>query len=201
MKMQHETEELADNQQLVWDLQMNLELVLNENLKLAKKMDLESLVPLISYIQQSPRIFLVSAGRSGFAMRAAAMRLMHLGLQVYVAGDTTTPAIGQDDLLIAASGSGTTGGIVRAAEKAVSVGAKLVAVTADQQSALAKLADHVVYVPAAGKEEHGSGKSEQYAGSLFEQFLLLLMDTVFQSLWKLDGTPAEELYQRHANLE
>ncbi|MCX2430499.1 6-phospho-3-hexuloisomerase [Pedobacter sp. GR22-10] len=199
--MQNETEELADNQQLVWDLQMNLELVLNENLKLAKDIDLESLVPLIGYIQQSPRIFIVSAGRSGFAMRAAAMRLMHLGLQVYIVGDTTTPAINQEDLLIAASGSGTTSGIVRAAEKAVSIGAKLVTLTADPNAALAKLADHVVYIPAAGKEEHGSGKSAQYAGSLFEQFLMLLMDAVFQSLWKLDGTPAAALYQRHANLE
>ena len=199
--MQNETEELADNQQLVWDLQMNLELVLNENLKLVKDIDLESLVPLIGYIQQSPRIFIVSAGRSGFAMRAAAMRLMHLGLQVYIVGDTTTPAINQEDLLIAASGSGTTSGIVRAAEKAVSIGAKLVTLTADPNAALAKLADHVVYIPAAGKEEHGSGKSAQYAGSLFEQFLMLLMDAVFQSLWKLDGTPAAALYQRHANLE
>ncbi|MGO4878038.1 6-phospho-3-hexuloisomerase [Pedobacter psychrotolerans] len=199
--MQNETEELADNQQLVWDLQMNLELVLNENLKLVKDIDLESLIPLIGYIQQSPRIFIVSAGRSGFAMRAAAMRLMHLGLQVYIVGDTTTPAINQEDLLIAASGSGTTSGIVRAAEKAVSIGTKLVTLTADPNAALAKLADHVVYIPAAGKEEHGSTKSAQYAGSLFEQFLMLLMDAVFQSLWKLDGTPAAALYQRHANLE
>ena len=201
MEMQNTIEESIDNQQLVWDLQSNLELVLNENLKLTKKMDLESLVPFINYIQQSSRIFLISAGRSGFAMRSAAMRLMHLGLAVHVVGDTTTPAIQKDDLLIAASGSGTTSGIVRAAEKAVSVGAKLLAITADQQSALAKLADHIVYIPAARKEEHGSGKSQQYAGSLFEQFLLLLMDAVFQSLWKLDGTPAEELYKRHANLE
>ena len=134
-------------------------------------------------------------------MRAAAMRLMHLGLQVYIVGDTTTPAINQEDLLIAASGSGTTSGIVRAAEKAVSIGAKLVTLTADPNAALAKLADHVVYIPAAGKEEHGSGKSAQYAGSLFEQFLMLLLDAVFQSLWKLDGTPAAALYQRHANLE
>ncbi len=201
MEMQDTIEESLDNQQLVWGLQLNLELILNENLKLAKKMDMESLIPLIDYIQQSKRIFMISAGRSGFAMRSAAMRLMHLGLQVYVVGDTTTPAIAKGDLLIAASGSGTTSGIVRAAEKAIAVGANLVALTADTDAALAKLASHVVYIPAAGKEEHGSGKSEQYAGSLFEQFLLLLMDTVFQSLWKLDGTPAEELYKRHANLE
>ena len=201
MEMQNTIEESLDNQQLVWGLQLNLELILNENLKLAKKVDMENLIPFINYIQQSKRIFIISAGRSGFAMRSAAMRLMHLGLQVCVVGDTTTPAIGKDDLLIAASGSGTTSGIVRAAEKARAVGANLVALTADPDAALAKLADHVVHIPAAGKEEHGSGKSEQYAGSLFEQFLLLLMDAVFQSLWKLDGTPADELYKRHANLE
>lgn len=201
MQTGNSTKDASDKSQLIKDLQFNLDLILNENLQLSKKIDLETLIPFINYIKQSERIFLISAGRSGFAMRSAAMRLMHLGFIVYFAGDTTTPAIGEGDLLITASGSGTTASIVRAAEKAVTVGANLVALTTNQESPLARLANHVVYIPAAEKEDHDGGKSEQYAGSLFEQFLLLLMDTVFQSLWKLDKTPAEELWKRHANLE
>ncbi|MFC3559193.1 6-phospho-3-hexuloisomerase [Pedobacter jamesrossensis] len=193
--------DVVDNQQLIWDLQLNLDLVLNENTQLAKKIDLESLIPFINYIQKSERIFIIATGRSGFAMGCAAMRLMHLGLTVYFAGETTTPAIKKGDLLIAASGSGTTATIVRAAEKGVSVGASVVALTTNSTSALAKLANHIVIIPAAEKEDHEGGKSKQYAGSLFEQFLLLMMDAVFQSLWKMDETPAEELWKRHANLE
>ncbi|RYE42012.1 MAG: 6-phospho-3-hexuloisomerase [Sphingobacteriales bacterium] len=190
-----------DFQQLTWELQMNLDLVLEENLNLAKKIDTENLITLVNTIQHSERIFLIAAGRSGFALRSAAMRLMHLGLTVYFVGDTTTPAIKKDDLLIVASGSGTTASMVRAAEKAVLVGAKVVAITTVPKSELAKLAFHTVNIPAAGKQDFEGGKSKQYAGSLFEQFLFLLMDVVFQSLWKMDGTPAEVLWERHANLE
>ncbi|WP_231425331.1 MULTISPECIES: 6-phospho-3-hexuloisomerase [Pedobacter] len=193
--------EHLDFQQLNWELQLNLDLVLEENLKLARKIDTENLIPLINAIQHSKRIFLVAAGRSGLALRGAAMRLMHLGLTVYFVGDTTTPAIKKDELLIVASGSGTTASMVRAAEKAGSIGAKVVALTTAPESELAKLAFHTVIIPAAGKQDFEGGKSKQYAGSLFEQFLFLLMDVVFQSLWKIDGTPAEVLWERHANLE
>lgn len=182
-------------------LQSNLDLVLEENLQLAKKINFDNLFPLVQAVQTSERIFLIATGRSGFALRGSAMRLMHLGLTVYFVGDTTTPAIGKNDLLIAASGSGTTSLIVRAAEKASSSGAKVIALTTAPSSPLAELVDHTVFIPAAGKEEFEGGKSKQYAGSLFEQFLSLLMDAVFQSLWELDGTPAPELWKRHANLE
>ncbi|RZL47595.1 MAG: hypothetical protein EOO93_25005, partial [Pedobacter sp.] len=99
--------ENLDFQQLNWELRLNLDLILEENLQLVKKIDTETLVPLVNSIQQSQRIFLIATGRSGFALRGAAMRLMHLGLTVYFAGDTTTPAIKKGDLLIVASGSGT----------------------------------------------------------------------------------------------
>jgi len=201
METHNVEKDILDNQQLIWDLQLNLDLVLNENTQLAKKIDLESLIPFINFIQKSERIFIIATGRSGFAMRCTAMRLMHLGLVVYFVGETTTPAIQKGDLLISASGSGTTATIVRAAEKAILAGAEVVALTTNLSSSLAKLANHVVLIPAAEKEDHAGGKSKQYAGSLFEQFLLLLMDAVFQSLWKLDETPAEELWKRHANLE
>lgn len=39
------------------------------------------------------------------------MRLMHLGLRSYVVGETSTPAIEIDDVLIFESGSGETGAL------------------------------------------------------------------------------------------
>ena len=50
----------------------------------------------------------MGAGRSGLAAKAFAMRLMHLGFNVYLVGETTTPAVQPDDLVIAVSGSGET---------------------------------------------------------------------------------------------
>lgn len=189
------------NLDLVKDLQANLEMVLLENTWLLKQIDFKEVKVLVNEIQQARHIFIIAAGRSGFSMRSAAMRLMHLGLQVYFVGDTTTPAIAQGDLLIAASGSGTTSTIVRAAEKSLAAGARVVALSTQEESPLAKMASYLIHVPAAEKQDHESSRSRQYAGSLFEQFLLLLTDAVFQSLWKLDGTPAAEMWKRHANLE
>jgi 6-phospho-3-hexuloisomerase len=59
----------------------------------------------------------------------AAMKLMHLGHTVHVAGDTTTPATATGDLLLVASGSGTTPGVVKAAETATRAGAHVAAFT------------------------------------------------------------------------
>ena len=183
------------------DVKLQLENILKENLNLASKMDYSQVPALITEINKANRIFIIAAGRSGFSMRSTAMRLMHLGLNVFFVGDTTTPAIGNGDLLLAASGSGTTSTIVRAAEKSVGAGATVVALSTNASSPLAALAKHVIIIPAAEKEDHGGNLSIQYAGSLFEQFLLLLLDAVFQSLWKIDGTPAEELWKRHSNME
>ena len=182
-------------------MQHNMGMIIAENTKLSKQIDFDSAAQLIPFIQNAERIFLVGAGRSGLALRAAAMRLMHFGLTVYVVGETTTPAIHQGDLLIAASGSGTTSTIVRAAEKAVGAGAAVVALSTTNHSPLAALAALVCILPAAQKEDHQKTISLQYAGSLFEQSLLLLTDAIFQTLWGIDNEPAEEMWKRHANLE
>jgi len=147
------------------------------------------------------RVFLVGAGRSGLALRMTAMRLMHLGLDVHVVGDVTTPAIAEGDILIAASGSGTTGGIVRAAETARKAGADVVALSTTDASPLSELASVTVLVPAAAKQDHGGSASQQYSGGLFEHTLVLVGDALFHTLWKGLGESADTLWTRHANLE
>lgn len=182
-------------------LKANLNLILNENLKLAKQINFDQAAFLIPHLQNAERLFLVGAGRSGLALKSAAMRLMHFGFTVFVVGETTTPAIRKGDLLIAASGSGTTSTIVKAAEKAVAAGAQVVSFSTTTDSPLAAFSSLTIILPAAQKEDHGKTVSAQYAGSLFEQSLLLLTDAIFQTLWAIDGTAAEILWKRHANLE
>lgn len=147
------------------------------------------------------RVFVVGAGRSGLALRMTAMRLMHLGLEVHVVGETTTPAIRAQDALLTASGSGTTEGIIRAAETAADVGARIVAITTAPDSPLARAADALVTVPAATKLDRSGAASAQYAGSLFEQAVVLVGDAIFDALWHRSGATADELWPRHANLE
>jgi 6-phospho-3-hexuloisomerase len=184
-------------QKMSHDLHHHLQVILQENQRLADQLD-PAAAAVIPLIQHANRVFVVGAGRTGLALKAAAMRLMHLGL---VVGETTTPAIAAGDLLLAGSGSGTTSTIVKAAEKARAVGAQVVAISTTYESPLAALATQVIVLNAAQKQDHGGTLSQQYAGSLFEQSVLLLTDAIFQTLWALDGTPAQELWRRHANLE
>lgn len=155
----------------------------------------------VELIAEAPRIFVLGAGRSGLALRMTAMRFMHLGLDVHVVGEVTTPAISKGDLLLTASGSGTTGGIVRAAQTAVAAGARVAAITTDAQSPLAALSAATIIVPAAGKLDRSGEASAQYAGSLFEQTVVVFGDALFHALWMRSGVSADELWPRHANIE
>ena len=165
------------------------------------KIDEQQMARLASHLAHPGRIFVAGAGRSGLVLRMAGMRLMHLGLTVHIAGDTTTPAISSGDLLLVASGSGTTSGVVKSAETAAKAGARIAAFTTNPDSPLAGLADALVIIPAAQKTDHGSSVTRQYSGSLFEQALFVATEAIFQSLWDNDAQPAEELWLRHANLE
>jgi len=152
-------------------------------------------------LRDARRVFTLGAGRSGIALNMTAMRLMHLGLTVHVVGEATAPAIETGDVLLVASGSGTTAGIVSAARTAHEVGAKTVAITADATSVIADLANVTIVVPAARKLDRDSAASVQYAGSLFEQSVAIIGDALFHALWKASGQTADELWPRHSNLE
>ncbi|MFS2089794.1 6-phospho-3-hexuloisomerase [Paenarthrobacter nicotinovorans] len=183
------------------DVAGNASLILAELGGIASELDYGQVARLAEEVGAAERVFLAGAGRSGLVLRMAAMRLMHLGLTVHVAGDTTTPAITAGDLLLVASGSGTTSGVVKAAQTALAAGARVAAVTTNPSSAVAGFADALVVVPAARKTDHGSDLSRQYSGSLFEQSLFLVTESVFQTLWEATAEPAEKLWLRHANLE
>lgn len=149
----------------------------------------------------APRVFVHGLGRSGLALRMTAMRLMHLGLTVHVVGETTTPAIRRGDVLLVASGSGSTESVVRTARAASDHGARVVVITADEDSPLATLSGVVVSVRAAGKLDRSAALSSQYAGSLFEQLVVVVGDAVFHALWTTSGLAADDLWSRHSNLE
>lgn len=150
---------------------------------------------------RAPAVFTIGTGRSGLALQMAAMRFMHLGLSTHVVGETTAPAIGQGDVLVAASGSGSTARVVRAAQTARAQGADVIALTTAVESALARTATEVLVIPAADKQDFDGAVSIQYAGSLFEQSVLLTTDALFHTLWTTSGAQARALWRLHANLE
>ncbi|WP_213575519.1 6-phospho-3-hexuloisomerase [Rhodococcus sp. USK13] len=175
-------------------------IVLDENERLLNSVAAEQWDRAGALITSARAVFVIGNGRSGLAVQMAAMRLMHLGLRVHVAGEVTAPAVGDGDVLIAVSGSGSTASVVGAADTAKKVGASILAVTTASDSPLARRADEVLVLPAADKEDHSATITRQYAGSLFEQSVLLAFDALFQALWDNEDQTAERLWERHANI-
>lgn len=175
-------------------------IVLDETRRVMTSLDEEAWNRAATLITGARSVFVIGNGRSGLAAQMAAMRLVHLGLRVHVVGESTAPAIGAADTLIAVSGSGTTPSVVQAADTAREHGADVVAITTASTSPLARRADVVVILPAADKQDHTGSASRQYAGSLFEQMVLLAFDAQFHALWVNTNQTAERLWARHANL-
>ncbi|TCK66171.1 6-phospho-3-hexuloisomerase [Curtobacterium sp. PhB136] len=176
-------------------------LIVDEIRSLAASVDDDDAGRAVDLVEGADRVFVHGAGRSGLALRMTAMRLMHLGLDVHVVGEVTTPAIRAGDVLIVASGSGTTSGIVAAARTATDVGASVVAISTTSDSPLSAVAAVTIVLPAATKTDRSGTASAQYAGSLFEQAVALLGDALFHTLWARGGQSADDLWPRHANLE
>ena len=99
---------------------------------------------LVNQILESKKIFVAGAGRSGLMGKSFVMRMMHMGIDAYVVGETVTANLEKDDLLIIGSGSGETKTLVAIAEKAKSLGGKVAAVTISPESTIGELADIIV---------------------------------------------------------
>ncbi|MBG1270925.1 6-phospho-3-hexuloisomerase [Nostoc sp. WHI] len=178
-----------------------IELVLIENKRVLEKISYPAIDQLGQAIMNAQRIFVIGEGRSGLVIRMFAMRLMHLGRQVYVVGETITPAIQQGDLLINFSGSGTTEYVLGIAHKAKKIGAYVASITTQTDSPLAKIADFLIIIEAAAKQDHSHQHSQQFSGSLFEQSSLLIFDALFHIMSQNSSKSSETLWSLHANLE
>lgn len=157
----------------------------------------EEVANVITLIQKDTRVFVDGEGRSGFAGKGFAMRLMHLGFEVYVMGETNTPSFKEGDVFICISGSGNTGSVRLNAEKAKKTGAKVVTITNNRESSLGELSDEVIELNATVRGDTENRKSIQLLGSLFDQSAHLLLDSVCLSLSKRDAISNEAATEKH----
>ncbi|MBC8373950.1 MAG: SIS domain-containing protein [Phycisphaerae bacterium] len=156
--------------------------------------DWSGFVELADMLPQAGRTFLIGAGRSGLVARSFGMRLMHAGLPAFIPGETATPAAGAGDLLVAVSCTGTTGYTEYIARRARELGAKVIVITAEALSPLARDAHKVILVPAR------DGNIVVRA-AVFEHAASLCLDAVFNILVDRLKLDPDSLRQRHANLE
>ncbi|MEC0329572.1 6-phospho-3-hexuloisomerase [Paenibacillus macerans] len=157
---------------------------------------------LVDRLLQADKVFVAGAGRSGLMAKSFAMRLMQMGHNAYVVGETVTPSIGKNDVLVIGSGSGETKALVSMAQKAKTLDAGVALVTISPESAIGKLADVIVRLPGSPKDKELSRYNTiQPMASLFEQTLLIFYDAVILKCMERKGITNSEMYGRHANLE
>ena len=135
-------------------------------------------------------------GRSGLVGKCFAMRLKHLGKEVYVVGETICPAIEKGDVLVAVSFSGNRFGVLHAARVARDSGAVVVSLTSSTGSELIKLSDTVIRFP-----DKGVSQSVQAGNSLFEQSVFLFLEAFILFYQRKAHIRKAVMKKVHTNLE
>jgi 6-phospho-3-hexuloisomerase len=176
--------------------------IINELNRTAGLLISEEAEKLVDGILEAKKVFVAGAGRSGLMSRAFAMRMMQMGFDAYVVGETVTPNLEKGDMLLIGSGSGETKSLVPMAEKAKSLGGIVAVATIFPESTLGKIADIAITLPGSPKDKANSSyKTIQPMGALFEQTLLLFYDAVILRLMEKQGMDSTMMFGRHANLE
>jgi 6-phospho-3-hexuloisomerase len=167
----------------------------------------------LSEIKGAERIYVMGAGRSGLVAKAFAMRLMHLGFIAYVVGETITPAMRANDLLVIFSGSGRTKTIADIAETAKEIGGRIALITSNRDSKIGRMADSIVFIENQRDEVRddtaefeirqmtGEHKSFAPLGTLFETASMVFADACISRLMEISKIDEKELKDRHANIE
>jgi len=193
-------------------MKTSIKAILNNIISAEEYLDEETIEQFENIIIEAKNVFVTGAGRSGLAAKAFAMRLMHLGLSAYVVGETISPAIYEDDCIIAISGSGETNTIVSAARIAKNRGSKVLAVTSYPESTLGQLADGYLLVKGRTKKEvddenyikrqiHGNYTSLTPLGTAFELTTLVFLDAIVSELMEKMQQTESDLKARHTVLE
>jgi 3-hexulose-6-phosphate synthase/6-phospho-3-hexuloisomerase len=159
----------------------------------------EDIQKVIQSFFKATRIFVYGAGRSGLVSKAFAIRLVHLGFQTFVIGETIGAPIKKGDLVCIVSGSGETIPAVMTAEIAKNLGATLMVVTGRKNSRITKFADIAIILSADCTEK----ERKQFAplGTLFEASSWILLDGIIAELMKNKKETEESMRSRHATLE
>lgn len=178
----------------------NLE-VLKEFDKNENSENIELLINSIIYTKyENSKVFIYGVGRSGYVGRAFAMRLMHLGFNVHFVGDTTCPAIGNNDLLIILSGSGETFSAVNILKRAKELKRdydyklKTISITCKKESSIKKLSDMHIHLNIRNDECFPMG-------TLFEDIAFIFLDVIVHLLMKRLNISESEMKKRHCNLQ
>jgi 6-phospho-3-hexuloisomerase len=158
----------------------------------------EEFVGAAQLVVATPMVHLTGRGRNELALRAFGNRLMQLGKPVAILGDILSAPVRHGDLVVIASGSGTTSALLDVADASLALNAKILALTGQSDSPLSERASVTLTIPPLLTD---GSKGVQPLGTLFEQCLGLVCDAlVIDLMHRLDVT-IDAMRTRHANIE
>jgi 6-phospho-3-hexuloisomerase len=135
----------------------------------------------------------IGAGRMGYSLRAHIMRLSHIGYETYFIGDTSTPRIDKNSLVIINTSSGETPTNILYAQQAKEAGSKIITVTCNEKSSIGKLSDVVVKIPTM--------TSHQLMKTIYEQYTYLLFDYISENVVAKQLLNRDIITHNHSILE
>ena len=184
---------------------------LNELQEIVETVEETELEQMQELILNSNRIFVGAAGRSLLAMKFLAMRLMQIGLKVYLVGEVCTPSIREGDLLLVGSGSGETAGMIAICKKAKAAGAEVAVFTKNRNSTIASIAKVAVQLNTAKPIQEGAAGPDGWregnyisirpSGNPFEQSIVIVGDAMVCELMQKTNCGTAKIAYNHANLE
>ena len=179
------------------------ELILREIEKVLSQSDYTELEDFVQTIFKSKVIVCYGAGRVGLMMKSFTKRLSHLGMEAYFLEDSSVPRLSSQDLLIIGSSSGSTRSVVVIAEIAHSLAVPIIAIGANHNSPISRMAQKRIVLGCLIKKDLQTEgvNSVQPMTSLFEQSLLILLDSVILLMMNLLGENAQNMRLRHNVLE
>jgi 6-phospho-3-hexuloisomerase len=167
------------------------------------KLDDASVDSALDMIAEAKKIVVFGGGREKLQIMGFAMRLFHMGLDIAVEGDMTTPPVGKGDLFIVTVGPGEISTALALLGVAKAAGAKILVITAQPQGRAAQYADFTLFLPAQTMaDDQGAAKTSTLPmGSLYEGALFILFEVmILKLIEKLKVTP-EVMRANHTNLE
>lgn len=178
------------------------QIVLNELAESLGAVEPAQTEALIEEILKARKVFAVGVGRVMLMLQAFVKRLNHIGVEAYFVGEINEPAITPDDLLILGSGSGESAFPTVIAKVAGKYKPRMAYIGSNPNSTIAGLCQVIVRIPCRTKLALADEiASEQPMSSLFEQSLLLYLDTVCLMIIRRKEIVISDLWQKHANLE
>jgi len=183
----------------------------------AGMLDQDQMAAFFQEMLSAKKVYVAGAGRSGFIAKAFGLRLMHLGLDVYVVGETITPAFQSGDTLVVFSGSGETHSMVSICGTAKELGGTVCLITSSPDSKMSRMADCVVNLgdlTGYYRKDKNSFEIRQLTGeyrsvtsafaplgTLFETLALIFSDAVISALMEEKKAEILDMQGRITNVE